>query len=333
MLEMNTIRPRRSRIIPLLARRAQRKAAARLVSMTLSNSSSLMRMSSWSAVMPALATRTSTGPPSSSSALAKAASTEAVSVTSQMTPCNPSGGSPERWVMTTWSPASARARAMHSPMPRLPPVTSTFRPCAMRLLCSKGARSPAGGPVVTLADYRSVVGIERGLSLRHGPLPPPAPRPACGRAVRHDGTGVAGGRAGRAHPPLPVHDGHPDDVLRPGGGDQRLGALDVCRAGRGAAVHRRRARQCCAPPERWTFRDGAAGPRPHQADRALMQALVCSAKGCRSVAAWAHLWNNPKLHTADRRKVWLACEELRVTLGEFLSVRGFLIETVPAGKI
>ncbi|HEY8092345.1 MAG TPA: hypothetical protein VID93_01130 [Acidimicrobiales bacterium] len=64
-----------------------------------------------------------------------------------------------------------------------------------------------------------------------------------------------------------------------------------------------------------------------------MQALVCSAKGCRSAAAWAHLWNNPKLHTADRRKVWLACEEHRVSLGEFLSVRGFLIETVPAGKI
>ncbi|HEX5523976.1 MAG TPA: hypothetical protein VFX53_11060 [Pedococcus sp.] len=64
-----------------------------------------------------------------------------------------------------------------------------------------------------------------------------------------------------------------------------------------------------------------------------MQALVCSAKGCRSAAAWAHLWNNPKLHTADRRKVWLACEEHRVSLGEFLSVRGFLIETVPAAKI
>ena len=64
-----------------------------------------------------------------------------------------------------------------------------------------------------------------------------------------------------------------------------------------------------------------------------MQALVCSAKGCRSAAAWAHLWNNPKLHTADRRKVWLACEEHRVSLGEFLSVRGFLLETVPAAKI
>ena len=46
------IRPRRSRIMPLLARRAQRKAPARLVSMTESQSSSLIRMSRPSLVMP-----------------------------------------------------------------------------------------------------------------------------------------------------------------------------------------------------------------------------------------------------------------------------------------
>lgn len=61
--------------------------------------------------------------------------------------------------------------------------------------------------------------------------------------------------------------------------------------------------------------------------------LVCSAKGCRRDATWAHLWNNPKLHTAERRKVWLACDEHRTSLGEFLSLRGFLKETVPAGEI
>ena len=64
-----------------------------------------------------------------------------------------------------------------------------------------------------------------------------------------------------------------------------------------------------------------------------MGALVCSAKGCRTAATWAHLWNNPTLHTPERRKVWLACEEHRVSLGEFLSVRGFLVETVPASAI
>lgn len=61
--------------------------------------------------------------------------------------------------------------------------------------------------------------------------------------------------------------------------------------------------------------------------------LVCSAKGCRLPARWALLWNNPKLHAPERRKVWLACEDHRVSLGEFLSVRGFLAETVAAEAI
>ena len=64
-----------------------------------------------------------------------------------------------------------------------------------------------------------------------------------------------------------------------------------------------------------------------------MAEMVCSAKGCRSTATWAHLWNNPKLHTPERRKVWLACDDHRTSLGEFLSVRGFLVETVPTDAI
>jgi hypothetical protein len=61
--------------------------------------------------------------------------------------------------------------------------------------------------------------------------------------------------------------------------------------------------------------------------------LVCSAKGCRAEAAYGLLWNNPKLHTPDRRKTWLACEVHRPTLGDFLSVRGFLKDTVPVGEL
>lgn len=64
-----------------------------------------------------------------------------------------------------------------------------------------------------------------------------------------------------------------------------------------------------------------------------MAEMVCSAKGCRSTATWAHLWNNPKLHTPERRKVWLACDDHRTSLGDFLSIRGFLAETVPADEI
>lgn len=55
----------------------------------------------------------------------------------------------------------------------------------------------------------------------------------------------------------------------------------------------------------------------------------CSAKGCQQPAAYALLWNNPKLHTADRRKTWLACEEHRQSLSDFLGARGFLKDVVP----
>ncbi|WP_375433215.1 acetone carboxylase [uncultured Friedmanniella sp.] len=55
--------------------------------------------------------------------------------------------------------------------------------------------------------------------------------------------------------------------------------------------------------------------------------LVCSAKGCRTDATTDLQWNNPTIHTADRRKHWLACDEHRGSLSSFLSARGFLRET------
>jgi len=60
-----------------------------------------------------------------------------------------------------------------------------------------------------------------------------------------------------------------------------------------------------------------------------MESLVCSAKACRNSATWAHLWNNPKLHTPERRKVWLACDEHEESLRGFLDARGFWKETQP----
>ena len=57
--------------------------------------------------------------------------------------------------------------------------------------------------------------------------------------------------------------------------------------------------------------------------------LTCSAKGCSAPAEFELRWNNPKLHTPERRKVWLACAEHRATLGDFLGARGFLRETEP----
>jgi hypothetical protein len=56
---------------------------------------------------------------------------------------------------------------------------------------------------------------------------------------------------------------------------------------------------------------------------------ICSAKGCRETATWSVIWNNPKLHTADRRKVWLACDQHRQHLADFLDLRGFLLGMEP----
>ena len=56
---------------------------------------------------------------------------------------------------------------------------------------------------------------------------------------------------------------------------------------------------------------------------------VCSAKDCRAPATWQLLWNNPKLHTPERRKTWLACDEHRASLSDFLTARRFLKDVVP----
>ena len=59
-----------------------------------------------------------------------------------------------------------------------------------------------------------------------------------------------------------------------------------------------------------------------------MTDLVCSARGCTAPASWQLLWNNPRLHTPDRRKTWLACEDHRESLADFLRARSFLKDVV-----
>ncbi|NKX49245.1 hypothetical protein HER39_01350 [Arthrobacter deserti] len=75
---------------------------------------------------------------------------------------------------------------------------------------------------------------------------------------------------------------------------------------------------------------------PSRADGQHMSAGVCSRKGCRSGAAWQLLWNNPRIHTPERRKVWLACAAHRDWLEEYLKLRGLWRETAafagPAGE-
>lgn len=57
--------------------------------------------------------------------------------------------------------------------------------------------------------------------------------------------------------------------------------------------------------------------------------MVCSAKGCVADAKHEVLWNNPKIHTPDRRKTWLACDDHEISLREFLNARGFWKATQP----
>lgn len=59
------------------------------------------------------------------------------------------------------------------------------------------------------------------------------------------------------------------------------------------------------------------------------EAVSCSSRGCRAGATHVVVWNNPRIHTPDREKTWSACEEHRLTLSEYLDVRGFLIRVDP----
>lgn len=70
--------------------------------------------------------------------------------------------------------------------------------------------------------------------------------------------------------------------------------------------------------------DFAAGTSPAASDSA-----ICSRKACRSGASWQLLWNNPKIHTPERRKTWLACEDHRGWLEDYLQTRGLWKETLP----
>ena len=63
------------------------------------------------------------------------------------------------------------------------------------------------------------------------------------------------------------------------------------------------------------------------------QDLVCSAKGCREPAEWAVRWNNPRIHTPERRKIWLACPDHRPHLERHLAARSFWRETVAVAEL
>jgi hypothetical protein len=49
----------------------------------------------------------------------------------------------------------------------------------------------------------------------------------------------------------------------------------------------------------------------------------CSRAECREQATWRIDWRNPRIHTGDRVKTWLACDEHVEYLRGFLESRSF----------
>jgi hypothetical protein len=60
--------------------------------------------------------------------------------------------------------------------------------------------------------------------------------------------------------------------------------------------------------------------------------VQCSSAGCTAEAAWRVNWRNPRIHTPDRVKVWLACADHRDTLASYLATRGFPVMVTELGS-
>ncbi|MGN6219110.1 MAG: hypothetical protein ACTHNQ_06370 [Microbacterium sp.] len=56
---------------------------------------------------------------------------------------------------------------------------------------------------------------------------------------------------------------------------------------------------------------------------------TCSRAGCRESARWRIDWRNPRIHTTDRRKTWVACDEHVDYLRDFLAARDFPLDVTP----
>jgi hypothetical protein len=54
----------------------------------------------------------------------------------------------------------------------------------------------------------------------------------------------------------------------------------------------------------------------------------CSRAGCDLRATHRVEWRNPRIHAADRTKVWLACDDHVGYLQEFLTARSFPVRVV-----
>ena len=58
----------------------------------------------------------------------------------------------------------------------------------------------------------------------------------------------------------------------------------------------------------------------------------CSRAGCREPATLNVNWRNPRIHSVDRVKIWLACPEHGDYLRDYLATRGFPVIVTPFGE-
>jgi hypothetical protein len=58
---------------------------------------------------------------------------------------------------------------------------------------------------------------------------------------------------------------------------------------------------------------------------------VCSRAGCRDDATTTVNWRNPRIHSLDRVKVWLACDEHADYLRDYLAARDFPVVLATLG--
>jgi len=56
--------------------------------------------------------------------------------------------------------------------------------------------------------------------------------------------------------------------------------------------------------------------------------VICSRAGCREDATARVEWRNPKIHDESRRKIWLACDEHREFLRDYLATRDFPVTVI-----
>ncbi len=73
--------------------------------------------------------------------------------------------------------------------------------------------------------------------------------------------------------------------------------------------------------------EAASGARSSEA-----LATECSRAGCRAPALWRIEWRNPKIHSPDRRKVWVACDAHRDFLHDYLAARDFPVTLAPLSR-